>query len=129
MVERFVVRLLFASLALTSAVASAQDASTGAIVGLVRDSSGGALPGVTVEVTSPALIERSRSVVTDDQGRYRVTALRPGTYAVTFTLQGFSSFKREGITVQMSAGRDGQCRSCRRRGERNHHRQRGSPAR
>src|SRR4030095_15575968 len=43
------------------------------------------------------------SVVTDDQGRYRVTALRPGVYAVTFALQGFSSLKREGITVQTSA--------------------------
>jgi len=103
MVQRLVVRLGFASFLLIAAVVSAQDATTGAIVGLVRDSSGGALPGVTVEVTSPALIERSRSVVTDDQGRYRVTALRPGTYAVTFTLQGFSSFKREGITVQTSA--------------------------
>ena len=103
MAQRLVVWLGFASFLLIAAVVSAQDATTGAIVGLVRDSSGGALPGVTVEVTSPALIERSRSVVTDDQGRYRVTALRPGTYAVTFTLQGFSSFKREGITVQTSA--------------------------
>ena len=67
MVQRFVVRLLLASLALASAVASAQDATSGAIVGLVRDSSGGALPGVTVEVTSPALIERSRSVVQEDR--------------------------------------------------------------
>src|SRR5436853_4911923 len=101
--QRSIVRFVFASLLLVAAVASAQDATTGAIVGLVRDSSGGALPGVTVDVTSPSLIERNRSVVTDDQGRYRITALRPGVYAVTFILQGFTTFKREGITVQTSA--------------------------
>jgi len=95
MVQGFLARFLFASLLLTSAVASAQDATTGAIVGLVRDSSGGALPSVTVDVSSPSLIERSRSAVTDDQGRYRITALRPGVYTVTFTLPGFTTFKRE----------------------------------
>src|SRR5215208_6852650 len=103
MIQRFAARLVVASFLLLPTVASAQDATTGAIVGLVRDSSGGALPGVSVEVTIPSMIERSRSVVTDEQGRYRMTALRPGVYAVTFTLQGFTTFKRDGITVQTSA--------------------------
>lgn len=57
------------------------------------------LPGVTVEATSPALIERVRSVVTDEQGQYKIVDLRPGTYTVTFTLQGFSTVKREGIEL------------------------------
>ena len=69
------------------------------ITGVVRDSSGGVLPGVTVEVSSPALIERVRSSVTDGDGLYRVVDLRPGTYSVTFTLPGFASLKREGIVL------------------------------
>src|SRR5688500_13055631 len=62
------------------------------IVGLVRDESGAVLPGVTVEAASPALIEGMRTAVTDDQGRYRVEALRPGPYKLTFTLAGFTTF-------------------------------------
>ena len=57
-------------------------AQTGAIAGLVRDSSGAVLPGVLVEAASDALIEKTRSVVTDDQGRYNIVDLRPGTYAL-----------------------------------------------
>ena len=60
------------------------------ITGVVRDASGGVLPGVTVEASSPALIEKVRTVVTDGSGQYRVVDLRPGAYAVTFTLAGFS---------------------------------------
>ena len=60
------------------------------------------LPGVTVEAASPALIEKVRSVVTDGEGQYKIVDLRPGTYSVTFTLAGFSTFKREGIAL--SAG-------------------------
>src|SRR5262245_59535121 len=63
-------------------------AQTATIAGVARDSSGAVLPGVTVEVASPALIEKTRSAVTDDAGQYRVVDLRPGTYTVTFTLQG-----------------------------------------
>src|SRR5260221_13268068 len=74
-------------------------AQTGAIAGLVRDTSGGVLPGVAAEAASPALIERTRTVVTDDQGRYNIVDLRPGTYSVTFTLSGFSTFKREGLEL------------------------------
>jgi hypothetical protein len=69
------------------------------ITGVVRDSSGAVLPGVTVEASSPELIERVRSVVTDDGGQYRIIDLRPGVYAVTFTLQGFSAVRREGISL------------------------------
>jgi len=77
----------------------AQSATTGAIAGTVRDSTGGVLPGVTVEASSPALIEKVRSVVSDDQGNYKIIDLRPGTYSVTFVLAGFSTFKREGIEL------------------------------
>jgi hypothetical protein len=70
-----------------------------AITGVVRDTSGAVLPGVTVEAASPVLIERTRSVVSDDTGQYRIVDLRPGTYAVTFALPGFNTVKREGIEL------------------------------
>ena len=73
-----------------------------AISGVVRDASGAALPGVTVEASSPALIERTRSVVTDSAGQYRIVDLRPGTYAVTFSLAGFRTIRREGIVLEGS---------------------------
>src|SRR5712675_2248921 len=72
---------------------------TGAITGGVRDSSGAVIPGVTVEAASPALIERVRSVTTDEQGLYRIVDLRPGLYTVTFTLAGFGTFRRDGIEL------------------------------
>src|SRR5688500_4552441 len=71
--------------------ASAQSA----IAGVARDTTGAVLPGVTVEGTSPALIERARTAVTDAAGQYRIVDLRSGTYTVTFTLLGFASVKRE----------------------------------
>jgi hypothetical protein len=74
----------------------------GGIAGVVRDSGGLAMPGVTVEAASPALIEKVRSVVTDGEGRYNIVDLRPGTYSVTFSLPGFSTVRREGI--ELSAG-------------------------
>ncbi len=70
------------------------------VTGVVRDSSGGVLPGVTVEAASPALIEQARTVVTDAQGLYRIGDLRPGPYTVTFTLQGFTAVKRTGIELR-----------------------------
>ena len=70
-----------------------------AVAGIVRDSSGAILPGVTVEAASPTLIEKSRTVVTDVTGQYRIVDLRPGTYTVTFTLSGFSTVRREGIEL------------------------------
>src|SRR6266542_3115111 len=69
------------------------------ITGVVRDTSGAVLPGVTVEATSPALIEKVRTAVSDGTGQYRIEDLRPGTYSVTFTLQGFNTYKREGIEL------------------------------
>jgi hypothetical protein len=70
-----------------------------AITGVVKDTSGAVLPGVTVEAASPVLIEKVRSVVTDDTGQYRVVDLRPGTYSVTFSLPGFATVRREGIEL------------------------------
>ena len=70
------------------------------IAGVVTDATGAILPGVTVEARSPALIEQARSGVSDGAGRYRIEDLRPGTYSVTFTLPGFSSFVREGIILE-----------------------------
>jgi hypothetical protein len=78
----------------------AQGASTVTIAGVVRDSSGAVLPGVTVEAASPALIEKVRATVTDDRGQYRLPELRPGMYAVTFSLAGFSTLKRDGLELR-----------------------------
>ncbi len=72
------------------------------IVGTARDASGAVLPGVTVEASSPALIERTRSVVTNGVGQYSIQDLRPGTYSVTFTLPGFSAIRRDGIELSGS---------------------------
>src|SRR6185369_7371970 len=69
------------------------------ITGVVKDSSGSVLPGVTVEASSPALIEKVRSAVTDGTGQYRIVDLRPGTYSLTFTLPGFSIVRREGLEL------------------------------
>jgi hypothetical protein len=70
-----------------------------AITGVVKDASGGVLPGVTVEAASPVLIEKVRAVVSDDTGQYRIVDLRPGIYSVTFILPGFSTVRREGIEL------------------------------
>ena len=78
--------------------ASGQTAA-GSIAGVVRDTTGAVLPGVTVEASSPALIEKVRVAQTDSEGRYQIIELRPGVYAVTFTLEGFSSVRREGIEL------------------------------
>ena len=90
--------VLLLVLALAPAFALAQGQS-GSIAGVVKDATGAVLPGVTVEAASPALIEKTRSVVTDGSGAYKIIDLRPGTYTVTFTLTGFSSVKREGIEL------------------------------
>src|ERR1700731_872340 len=74
-------------------------AAQSAISGLVRDASGGVLPGVSVEAASPVLIERVRTVVTDDQGRYTIADLRPGLYKVTFALAGFTTLIRDGLEL------------------------------
>src|SRR5688500_8191514 len=87
------------SLLMLPAVAWAQATITGA----VRDASGAVLPGATVEASSPALIEKVRSVVTDATGQYRIVDLRPGTYTVTFTLPGFATVKRDGVEITGTA--------------------------
>src|SRR5437870_5031860 len=76
-----------------------QSVTTGIIAGIVRDPSGAVLPGVTGEATSPALIEKVRAAVTDQQGNYKIVDLRPGIYTVSFTLPGFAALKRETLEV------------------------------
>jgi hypothetical protein len=73
-----------------------------AIAGMVRDSTGAVLPGATVEVSSPALLERVRTATTDGEGLYKIVDLRPGTYSVTFSLVGFTTIKRDDITLSGS---------------------------
>ena len=90
---RGVVVLLALGLEASTAYAQAS------ITGVVRDTSGSVLPGVTVEAASPALIEKVRSVVTDGTGQYRIEQLRPGVYSVSFMLPGFNTFKRDGIEL------------------------------
>jgi hypothetical protein len=86
--------LLVSWLALLPASAYAQS-----IAGVVKDASGGVLPGVTVEASSPVLIEKTRSAVSDSTGQYRIADLLPGTYSVSFTLSGFATLKRDGVEV------------------------------
>ena len=94
-VRTHVVGALLAFVLLVPVVASAQSA----ISGIVRDTSGAVLPGVTVEASSSVLIEKTRSVVTDGEGRYTITDLRPGAYTVVFTLTGFNTFRRDGLDL------------------------------
>ena len=86
------------ALALFFATATAARAQS-AIAGSVRDSTGAVMPGVTVEVSSPALIERTRTAITDGQGLYQVVNLPPGSYGVTFTLPGFTTVQRSDVDV------------------------------
>src|SRR5262245_23356371 len=74
-------------------------AQQGQIAGTVRDGQGAVMPGVLVEVTSPALIEKVRSSTTDDAGQYRIINLPVGTYSVTFTLEGFTKQQRDNIAL------------------------------
>jgi hypothetical protein len=92
--------LVVTCMALVPTVAHAQGAAIG---GVVKDASGAVLPGVSVEASSPVLIEKTRTVVSDGAGRYQIVSLLPGTYTVTFTLQGFASVKREGVEVTGTA--------------------------
>jgi len=87
--------LLWVVLILAPGVAHAQSSFNG----VVRDTSGAVLPGVTVEASSDVLIEKVRSAVTDGNGLYRIVDLRPGTYTVTFTLPGFKTYKRDGLVL------------------------------
>src|SRR5678815_706408 len=90
--------LFFGLLAFVPRVAAAQ----ATLAGEVKDPSGAVLPGVTVEAASPALIQKVRTAVTDGSGRYRIEALPPGSYTVTFSLTGFAPVKREDLIVSGS---------------------------
>src|SRR5262245_26235860 len=71
-----------------------------AIAGVVKDGTGAILPGVTVEASSPALIEKSRSVITDSAGQYKIVDLSPGVYQVSFTLSGFKTIRRLDVQLE-----------------------------
>jgi Carboxypeptidase regulatory-like domain len=103
--SRTIVRLVVVALAFVTLHPAMAFAQTGSIAGLVRDTSGAVMPGVTVEAASPALIEQVRTATTDEKGQYKIVDLRPGVYTVTFTLPGFAAIKREGIelTTQFTA--------------------------
>ena len=94
---RFILGVLI-GLHLTSAAAFAQ----ATIAGVVRDSSGAVLPGVTVEATSPSLTEKVRTALTDGTGQYRIVTLPPGDYVLTFALTGFTTVKRDNVSVSGS---------------------------
>jgi hypothetical protein len=83
-VGRFLLALL-----LFAAAPSILEAQS-AVSGVVTDTSGAVLPGVLVEASSPVLIEKVRTATTDTQGLYSLVDLRPGVYALTFTLAGFT---------------------------------------
>jgi hypothetical protein len=95
--------LQVASGCLLMLLASANAYAQASISGLIEDATGGVLPGVAVEASSPALIERVRTATTDGAGRYTIVDLRPGIYTVTFTLPGFSTVRREGIELTGAA--------------------------
>src|ERR1700676_2667445 len=94
----FAAILTFMAGALTPEAVVAQIGASG-IAGVVKDTTGAVMPGVTVEASSPALIEKVRTVVSDERGEYKIVNLVPGVYTVTFTLSGFSTVKREGIEL------------------------------
>ena len=91
-----IIALSIMSFVLSPSVAMAQNVG---IAGRVTDTTGAVLPGVTVEVASPALIEQTRTAITDGQGLFTFVDLRPGEYTVTFQLQGFTTVVREGISL------------------------------
>ena len=89
------IRFLFCAVLLIPSISFAQ----ATLAGVVRDSSNAVLPGVTVETSSPALIEKTRTATTDGTGQYQIVDLRPGTYAITFSLSGFRTIRREGVEI------------------------------
>src|SRR4051794_40615990 len=94
---RYAVRSIVLALTLLLAPAAARAQSS--FTGVVKDTSGAVLPGVTVEAASPVLIEQTRAVTTDGSGGYRIVDLRPGFYTLTFTLTGFSTTRRENLEL------------------------------
>src|SRR5262245_23500862 len=94
-VYRAVIPTLFVAALFVPSIAHAQ----ATLAGVVKDSSGAVLPGVTVETASPVLIEKARTATTDSTGQYQIVDLRPGEYSLTFSLSGFRTVKREGVNV------------------------------
>src|SRR3954469_10443243 len=94
---KIVLRTLWCSVCLILLAATLASAQT--LAGAVRDTSGAVLPGVAVEASSPALIEKQRATVTDGNGQYQIPNLPPGAYKVTFTLGGFATVVREGVEL------------------------------
>ena len=92
-------QVLFAIVVVVMSPWAANAQTRASIGGVVKDASGAVLPGVTVEASSPTLIEKVRTAVTDGTGQYRITEMLPGVYSVTFTLTGFSTVKRDGLEV------------------------------
>jgi hypothetical protein len=99
MVRSWIVRASLGALACMMLLPAMAFAQTGTIAGVVRDTSGAVMPGVTVEATSPVLIEKVRTASTDGSGQYKIVDLPPGAYVVTFTLTGFNTVKRDGISL------------------------------
>ncbi|MBM3782680.1 MAG: carboxypeptidase regulatory-like domain-containing protein, partial [Acidobacteria bacterium] len=91
--------VLLAAVLLLLAGTGAAQSLNGNITGRATDESGGALPGVTVTISSPQMIGQPRTAVTDEQGTYRFTLLPTGTYAVNFALPGFGTLNVEGVTL------------------------------
>jgi len=102
--KREVAYAMFSKLGITClfllAVVPATIHAQGAIAGSVKDASGAVLPGVVVTAASPVLIEKTRAVITDGRGEYKVVGLRPGTYSVSFEFPGFAPQKHEGIELK-----------------------------
>ena len=97
---RFITILMVALLACAACAAPASAQGVGAIGGTVVDGSGGALPGVTVTLSSAeGTVGGSREAVTDDRGTYQFLRLVPGTYAVKAELQGFRRAAQDKIVV------------------------------
>src|SRR5881396_3460812 len=96
---RATVRLLLVVAAMPVLAPAAVFAQEGQIAGTARDSTNQVMPGVTVEVKSPALIEKVRTATTDSNGQYRITNLPVGTYKVTFSLAGFTKQERDNINL------------------------------
>jgi len=97
--RRQVSSLAVAALLVALALPASAQQQTGAITGRASDTSGGALPGVTVSIASPQMIGGARTAVTDEEGAYRFTLLTGGTYTVTFALPGFNTLNIEGVVL------------------------------